>query len=164
MPQLALSVCVLAQLPAHSIWPGAQTQRLAEQMVPPAQRLLQRPQFCASLVVSTHTGGVPHIIRGAAQPVAHAPATQLEPAPHACPHAPQFIASFTGSTHSPLHAMRPVGQVGPSVIGTSTPPVSVGGVSTETASRPSALFASVDPSGCVEGPLQATAAIESAVT
>jgi len=62
--------------------------------------LPQPPQFCGSLIVSTHVA--PQVVAPAAQP--HAPATQIWRVPQVRPHAPQFAGSLTISVHTPPQA------------------------------------------------------------
>ncbi len=56
----------------------------------------QAPQFEVSLVVSTQDA--PQVVF-APQSVVHFPPWQTCPAPHALPHAPQFLGSEVWSTH-----------------------------------------------------------------
>ena len=50
-----------------------------------------------------------HVVQPVGQ--THALETQILPAVHTVPHAPQFAPSVFGSTHTPLHVIVPVLQV-----------------------------------------------------
>ena len=54
VPQLLLSVAVVTQRPAQSVWPVGHTQRPPEQVVPAGQRLPQVPQLAASVETLMH--------------------------------------------------------------------------------------------------------------
>jgi hypothetical protein len=72
-PQLAASVIVLTQAPPQSVVPPAQAQAPPTQLCPVGQARPHIPQLALSLVGSTQA--VPHISRGAAHALTHAPAT-----------------------------------------------------------------------------------------
>jgi hypothetical protein len=79
-------------------------------VAPAAHVLPHVVQFEVSIVRSTHA--VPHIDRPGSH--WHAPATQLEPAPHALPHEPQFMFVVM-SVQTPLHDIWLVPQAGASI-------------------------------------------------
>jgi hypothetical protein len=58
--------------------------------------------------VSTHE--LPHKVNVPAQPEAHWLCEQTNPAPHALPHPPQFLASDDVSTQAPEHVACAVAQ------------------------------------------------------
>jgi hypothetical protein len=53
-PQLALSVCTLMHVPAHSKVPDGQAQTLDWHVLPPAQAFPQTPQLVLLEVSDTH--------------------------------------------------------------------------------------------------------------
>lgn len=70
-------------------------------------------QCAASLRVSTHEP--PHSTAGAAQSTTQVPPSQVSPAAHLRPQAPQFVLLFVRFTHAPPHGLKPAWQATPHV-------------------------------------------------
>ena len=87
-PQLAASVCTLAQWPAHDVCPLGHAQAPAVHVVPVAHAWPHAPQFVGSACVSTQA--VPHSVWPSGQP--QWPATHRWPIEQAVAHAPQWLA------------------------------------------------------------------------
>lgn len=97
-PQLAGSVSIETQVPAHAVWPAAQAQLPALQVCPLGQALSQRPQLATLVCVSTQLA--PHAVRPLSHVALQAPAEHKSPAPQALPQPPQFAPLDAGSMHS----------------------------------------------------------------
>jgi hypothetical protein len=63
-----------------------------------------------------------HTVCVEVQPVSHAPFTQRWPMSHAAPHAPQFAALESRSTHEPLHCVAPESHVHAPAAQVAVPP------------------------------------------
>jgi hypothetical protein len=107
VPQLFTSVLGLTQTPLQGIWPVGQAQVLGEaggcgtQVAPVAQTLVQDPQCCTLVVMSTQALLAPH----GPWPELHwqVPLKQNWSAGHACPHEPQFAELPVVSTQELPH-------------------------------------------------------------
>jgi hypothetical protein len=86
---------MFTQLPLEQDWFAAQVR-------------LHAPQFCGSLLVSTHKPL--QLVRPAAQPVMQLPWLQKVPAPHTVVQLPQWLLSVDGSIQAPLQRSCPAGQ------------------------------------------------------
>jgi hypothetical protein len=101
--------CILP-LP-QSISPVGHAHWLAWHISLGRQTVPHMAQLPRSVDVSTHTGGVPHIL-----PVVmavqgmHLPVTQADPLAQGVPHAPQLAWSFVVSVQIAPHICWPVGQ------------------------------------------------------
>ncbi len=75
----------------------------------PGQTLLQSPQFCGSVAVSTQAP--PHSMYGAIQAKSHVPSAHVGAAfaggMHTVPHLPQCAVLLITSTHEPLQSVVP---------------------------------------------------------
>lgn len=102
--------------------PGGHTQALLEQISVARHRLLQPPQFLASVAVSTQRAGAPHMIRVGmlrSPQKAQPPPTQLPVMGQTSPQLPQLFGSVNTSVQkkgapaspAPMQTDWPVGQL-----------------------------------------------------
>jgi hypothetical protein len=104
-PQLALSVCVSTQLPAHAVVAPGQLAIHADapHTVLVAHIVMHAPQLSGSSVRSAQTPAqsvVPFVHW-------HMPLTHALPPAHVTPQAPQFAGSLSVLTHRPPQSTRP---------------------------------------------------------
>ena len=103
-PQWRLSEVVSRQAPPQEERPAGQVSwqaPLAQVGDPVGHACAQLPQFCGSVIVSTHVPAQSVVPVG--QP--HLPSMHALPAPHAVPQPPQFSGSDLMSRQAPLQAI-----------------------------------------------------------
>jgi hypothetical protein len=107
-PQLALSLCVSAQVAPHCESPAAHVHAPLTQLAPVGHCVAQAPQLSGSVVVSTHA--LPHATSGDVQLTPQTPALQSgvpASAEQTMPQPPQLFGSLWVRVHVLLHRIPP---------------------------------------------------------